>query len=125
MLNLLPDSAESKLQADPRPCRRPLPKLAPKFPKIHHFSDFTKREAQNHEMWSNAWPRGSIVMHFGTIGMTFLMIWDTTLTAGNAVLFFCCFWMHLGVVDVQNNMIFIVWNTHCPLWWKVIFRIHF
>ena len=52
VLDLLSESQNLKLQADPRPCRRPLPKVSQKCPKIDHFFDLTKEEEQIQRMGS-------------------------------------------------------------------------
>ena len=42
VLNLGSESAESEASGRPRPCRRPLPKVTQKCPKIDQFSDLEK-----------------------------------------------------------------------------------
>ena len=60
MLDKFSESAESQLQADPAPCRRPLLKLTEKHSEIDHFSDLEKETHQNHESGYNGGSPGSM-----------------------------------------------------------------
>ena len=57
--------------------------------------------------------------HLGDI----LMICDTKVTVWVAGWVFRRFWCRRGRRKVMKSMVFTVWDTHCPLWKKVVFCI--
>ena len=121
VLNNLSESQNLKLQADPRPCRRPLPKVI----QNRSICRPLKMGGTNLE---NGLTVEGFAVHWDILWCHLNHIFEAvryqSASMGGRVGFFYD-WLHLGVVNVKISMVFTAWDTHCPLCKKVMFRTHF